>query len=79
MCFECNVIEGVNRFYCVLNGTIERNIPDCKSRSDSYSTWYTNELKALIHDKTELHAIWKDSHLPRDSKEYFEFSSVRSK
>ena len=64
---ECDVNEEVNRFYSVLNGTIERNIPDCKSRSDSYPSWYTNELKLLIHEKKELHAICKDSHFPRDS------------
>ena len=55
---EPDIDEGVNRFYYVLNGTIERNIPDCKSMSDSFPIWYTNEHKALIHKKKELPAIW---------------------
>ena len=63
---ECDVEVGLNRFYSVLNGTVERNVPDCKSRSNSYSIWYTNELKDVIHEKKELHKTWKDLHLPRD-------------
>ena len=75
---ECDLDEGVTRFYSVINESINSNVLDCRSRSESFPVWYTNELKDLINEKKELHAIWKDSKLPRDSREYIEFTSVRA-
>ena len=73
---ECGVDEGVSRFYAVVNEAIDNNVPDIKVKSDTYPIWYTNELKNFIHEKKELHAIWKESH---DLKDYILFSSLRAK
>ena len=76
---ECDLEEGVARFYSVINESVDRNVPDRKFGSSSYPVWYTNELKDLINQKKELYAIWKDSNLPKDSREYIEFSAIRAK
>ena len=76
---ECGLEEGVAQFYTVINESVDRNVPDRKFGSASYPAWYTNELKDLINQKKELHAILKNTNLLKDSREYIEFSAVRAK
>ena len=73
---QCGVDECVSRFYSVLNKWIEKNVLDHKIKFDTDPVSYTSELKNLIHEKKELHALWKESNF---TENYFEFSSLRAK
>ena len=59
--FECDVNGSVNKFYTMLNEAIEKCVPNKKVRISTYPISHTNELKNLINEKKDLHAIWKDT------------------
>ena len=65
-----SVDESVAEFYKVLNGAVKENVPLMRIKKSTFPAWYTAELKSLIFQKKEAHALWNESHSPEHREEF---------
>lgn len=66
--------EAVQRFYDVLGGITERNVPRVKSRTPDFPVWFSAQLIKIYKRKQRLWVKWKKY---KNIKDYNEFSEYR--
>lgn len=67
------VDQSVDRFYRILNGSIERHVPLVKC-GGKFPRWYSHELIALLKRKERMRTKWKRSN---SDAEYEAYSELR--
>ena len=76
-----NVELSLKNFYDIVHNVIDANVPNLNTTPSHYPSWYSLELKQLISEKKQLHAIYKESkrlRLPRQVQDYLQFSKTRA-
>lgn len=66
--------EGLDKFYNIINDSIDRNVP-IRKNSCKFPFWYSFELRNAIKKKNRAHRKWKKTN---NSLHYIEFSDIRS-
>lgn len=71
---ENNITNQVHHFYSFLNTSKELYVPRTNFKASFYPTWFSKELKELIHNKKYMHRLYKQS---RNVNDYTIFTNLR--